>query len=232
MNSATSVVDWPPKKVTSPLAVLVSGGVDSAVLLGEAVRVYSGVYPLYVRTGLAWETVELEYLRRFLAAIETSTLHSLHILEQPVKDIYGSHWSISGTDVPDYESPDEAVFLPGRNVLLLAKAMLWCHLNAIPEIAMAPLKANPFPDATSTFFNAFSYAVNLAVEGSVAILRPYVHLSKTEVLHRGREMPLAETFSCIHPINGLHCGRCNKCAERQKAFACAEMNDPTKYANR
>ena len=34
----------------------------------------------------------------------------------------------------------------------------------------------------------------------------------------GRDMPLELTFSCIDPRDGLHCGRCNKCAERQEAF--------------
>ena len=51
--------------------MLVSGGLDSAVLLAEAVRVYSAVHPLYVRAGLLWETVEQIYLHRFLAAIAT-----------------------------------------------------------------------------------------------------------------------------------------------------------------
>ena len=34
----------------------------------------------------------------------------------------------------------------------------------------------------------------------------------------GRGLPLELTFSCISPLRGLHCGHCNKCAERQAAF--------------
>ena len=51
------------------LAVLVSGGLDSAVLLAEAVRVYPAVHPLYVRVGSFWEGAEESHLRRFLAAV-------------------------------------------------------------------------------------------------------------------------------------------------------------------
>src|SRR4051812_31115727 len=100
------------------LAVLISGGLDSAILLGDAVRRSPVIYPLYIRCGLSWEPVELEYLRRYLAALAGPTLKPLTLLEQPVTDLYGSHWSITGQNVPGADDPDEAVFLPGRNVLL------------------------------------------------------------------------------------------------------------------
>src|SRR5262245_26396656 len=129
---------WPPPQGDRPLAVLVSGGLDSAVLLGEAVRHYPAVYPLYVRAGLVWEEVELLYLRRFLMAVGGPALKPLVVLDCPVRDLYGDHWSLTGRGVPDGHTPDEAVFLPGRNVILLAKPLLWCHLNGVPEVATAP----------------------------------------------------------------------------------------------
>jgi len=221
---------WPTPRPTAPLAVLYSGGIDSAVLLAEALQLYPAVHPLYIRTGMLWEDVELTYVRRFLEAVHTPRLHPLKILDQPIADVYGNHWSVTGRDVPDEKSPDEAVFLPGRNVLLLAKALLWCRLNNIPEIAMAPLAANPFPDATPAFFSSFTSAVNMAVEGNMTVLRPYAKLSKTQVIERVKGVPLEHTFSCIRPVDGEHCGKCNKCAERQSAFRAARMMDPTRYA--
>jgi len=213
----------------SALAVLVSGGLDSAILVGESLRTHGSVYPLYVRSGLSWEPAELQSLHRFLGAIRAPALHPLTILEMPVADLYGSHWSMTGRGVPAADSPDEAVFLPGRNVLLLAKAILWCHLHAVPAVALAPLQSNPFPDATPAFFSAFENVVNQAVAGTVRVLRPYLGLPKTEVMRRGRDLPLGLTFSCIHPAAGRHCGACNKCAERRRAFADAGMTDPTPY---
>ena len=231
MDAIKSPARWPPPAAPSPLAVLVSGGADSAVLLGEALHSYPAVQPLYVRSGLAWEPVELDYLNRFLGAVRTAALRPLHVLDLPVGDVYGPHWSITGSGVPDENSSDEAVELPGRNVLLLSKALVWCALNRVPELALAVLAANPFPDATPIFFDAFSGAVNLATRGTVTVIRPYAQLSKADVLRRGREMPLARTFSCIRPVASHHCGRCNKCAERQKAFAAAGLADPTVYAS-
>jgi 7-cyano-7-deazaguanine synthase len=216
----------------SPLAVLISGGLDSAILLAEALREHDAVYPLYVRSGLYWEAAELRHLRRYLEAVYRPSLQPLHVLDLPVADLYGNHWSITGRDVPDSGSADEAVFLPGRNVLLLAKALLWCHLHQVPEVALAPLGANPFPDATPAFFNAFQEIVNHAVGGAVQVSRPYATLRKVEVMQRGRGLPLELTFSCIHPVDGRHCGRCNKCAERQHAFAAAGLIDKTEYRTR
>lgn len=215
-----------------PLAVLVSGGLDSAILLAESLQLHQTVHPIYVRGGLRWEPVELQYLRRLLEAISCPALRPLQILEMPAADLYGTHWSINGLEVPDGDSPDEAVYLPGRNVLLLAKAILWCHLNSVPAVALAPLHSNPFPDATDAFFADYQAVVNRAINGRVEILRPYSGLSKTEVLARGKGLPLNLTFSCLNPLAGLHCGQCNKCAERRRAFADLRLPDSTVYHSR
>jgi 7-cyano-7-deazaguanine synthase len=222
----------PTVDLAGPLAVLVSGGLDSAILLAEACRRHPAVYPLYVQFGLAWEDVERAHLRRFLAALDAPALKPLVLLEMPVADVYGAHWSITGKDVPSANTPDDAVFLPGRNVLLLAKALLWCHLHDVPGVALAPLESNPFPDATPRFFRSYQDVVNQAVGGHVMVYQPYRGLHKSEVLQRGRGMPLEWTFSCIRPRQGRHCGECNKCAERQKAFVQAGLPDPTPYERR
>jgi 7-cyano-7-deazaguanine synthase len=211
------------------LAVLVSGGLDSAILLAESASNTGAVHPLYIRCGLYWEEEELRYLHQFLEAIARDGIGPLQILEMPVRDLYGEHWSLTGKDVPDRESPDEAVFLPGRNVLLLSKALLWCHINQVQAVALAPLGSNPFPDASPDFFTRYQNVVNQAVGGKVQVAWPYLELTKVEVLRRGSSLPLEWTFSCIRPTRGRHCGACNKCEERRRAFAAAGLTDPTTY---
>src|SRR5262245_11379215 len=129
---------------TADMAVLVSGGLDSAILVGVALSEQAAVHPLYVCQGLFWEEVELGHLRRFLDAFRQPGLQPLHVLDMPVADLYGDHWSLTGHNVPDADSADEAVFLPGRNVLLLAKAILWCHLHKVGAVALGSLQSNPF----------------------------------------------------------------------------------------
>jgi 7-cyano-7-deazaguanine synthase len=214
----------------SSFAVLTSGGLDSAILLAESLKNHASVWPLYIRTELAWEDSELRHLRQFLEKIACPALQPLQVLELVVSDLYGKHWSLTGQDVPDAQSADDAVFLPGRNLLLLAKSMLWCHLHDVPELSLAVLSGNPFPDATASFFTAFQDVVNRSVGGQVKVLRPYDKLSKREVVALGQGLPLELTFSCIHPVRGKHCGACNKCAERRRGFAAAGIPDRTEYS--
>jgi 7-cyano-7-deazaguanine synthase len=212
-------------------AVLASGGLDSAVLLAEQATNHSAVYPLFIESGFPWEAAELGYMRRFLGALHSPAIQPLHVLSLPVTDLYSDHWSLNAQNVPDASSPDSAVFLPGRNVLLLAKAMLWCHLHDVPALGLGVLSANPFPDATPEFFSAYAAAVNQAVGGVVQVFRPFAALKKMDVVRRGRELPLQLTFSCLQPQGELHCGRCNKCGERRRAFHDAGVPDPTRYAS-
>ncbi|MEY4945748.1 MAG: 7-cyano-7-deazaguanine synthase [Planctomycetota bacterium] len=226
MNSSTI-----KNLINDPTAILVSGGLDSAILLADMVnQKFPKVWPVFVQCGLYWEKTELEYLKRFINAIKAPNLAELIILDVPVGDLYKDHWSLTGINVPDVESPDEAVFLPGRNVLLTAKALLWCNLNQVKSLSLAVLESNPFPDATDSFFLTMEQAINESVSGNVKLLRPYAGMHKTDVLKIGRNAPLEYTFSCIYPINGMHCGKCNKCAERKNGFSQASMKDPTSYS--
>lgn len=210
--------------------VLASGGLDSSILVAHLVHRGDRIRPFYVRFGLSWQDAELAALRRFLAAIAGPSLEPLVVLEMPVADLYGNHWSITGRDVPGADTPDEAVYLPGRNLLLAVKAALWCQLHGIEQLALAPLRSNPFPDATPDFFSHFESLLNRGPVAPVCIVRPFAELTKRKVLELGRQYPLALTFSCINPAGNLHCGACNKCSERQEAFRVIGVTDPTTYA--
>jgi 7-cyano-7-deazaguanine synthase len=213
------------------VAVLASGGLDSAVLTAEFLAEGRVVQPMYIRFGLAWESTEETHLRRFLDTLLDSGLRPLVTLDLPVADTYGSHWSLSADDVPDAHTPDEAVYLPGRNLLLLAKSSIWCALNGYPIIALGTLKGNPFADSSREFFSDVESLVRTAVNHRLEIATPFAELDKADVLERGRHLELQHTFSCIDPTAGVHCGRCNKCAERQRAFADASIDDVTIYAS-
>lgn len=225
--------DWPPPRPAAPLAVLCSGGLDSGVLLGEAIRAYPAVHPVFVRVGSVWEAAEFAHLTRLLDAIRSPNLKPLVTLSQPVDDLYGRHWSLTGAGVPPLGAPDADSYLPGRNVLLLAKPLLWCLLNGVPELATAPLASNPFPDATPAFYDGFAKQVADGVGGTVRVVRPYADLGlhKPDVVRRGAGLPLRLTLSCASPVGGGHCGRCSKCGERRDGFRRAGVPDPTEYAS-
>lgn len=216
------------------VGLLLSGGLDSAILLGHLLQKEREVQPFFIRAGLFWERHELAAVERLLAHYgeteQRAKLRPLVVLEMPLADVYDDHWSVTGRGVPDGSTPDEAVYLPGRNALLLIKAALWCSLNGIDELAMAPLGSNPFSDATPEFFDGFQAVINVATAGNLVLSRPFAPLHKSDVMRLGRSFPLGLTFSCIAPVDELHCGECNKCAERRQAFASVGLDDPTVYA--
>ena len=211
----------PAAGIPSARAVLFSGGIDSAILLHWLLARGHAVQPLYVDSGLYWQAAELVAVRRLLAQASSPRLRPLVVLALPLADVYGDHWSITGRGVPDGDTPDEAVFLPGRNPLLAVKAHVWCQLNGIDTLALGCLSSNPFGDATDDFFGEFQLALDRASANRVEIIRPFARLTKAEVLALAHHCPLELTFSCLAPVGLAHCGRCNKCAERQSALALA-----------
>lgn len=189
------------------------------------------VFPIYIASGCLWEEAELESLRDFLAAVHLPTLAPLTVLQLPLADVYGDHWSLTGRGTPSSRSADEAVYLPGRNVLLVVKAALWCQTRGVERLALGVLGTSPFNDARPQFLCRYADVLSSATGQTLRIETPLAGVDKAQVMAWGADLPLQHTFSCLAPVGRQHCGRCNKCAERRKAFAVAGRADPTKYAH-
>jgi 7-cyano-7-deazaguanine synthase len=239
-------------------AVLLSGGLDSAVLLAdEAAR--GDVQPIYVCVGLAWEPAE----RRIVDALLGNPLFAGRTrpgvtLSVDMRDVYAvTHWAMVGRP-PSYHTPDEDVYLPGRNIVLLSKAGVFCAAARLDRVVIGTLEHNPFPDATPEFRSTLARALSLGLAHDLQIDAPYASLSKADVVRRGVALgvPFELTLSCMSPSESgfegdgfqavsvdvtsgrsedrhlpLHCGRCSKCRERHDAFVQAGILDPTEYAD-
>jgi 7-cyano-7-deazaguanine synthase len=229
-------------------AVLFSAGLDSAVLVADEAR-RGRVHPLYVSVGLAWETAEVTMAERLLdAPVYRGHASSLQRLHFTMQDVYPpTHWAIGGTP-PSYDTPDEDVYLTGRNLVLLAKAGTWCAQHKVPRVVLGSLAGNPFPDARPEFLAAMAEALSLGLDWTIEVAAPYRDLHKEQVIQRGVELgvPFELTLSCMNPLERgssdpsgsagasaapfLHCGACSKCRERRDAFEAAGVADPTPYA--
>jgi 7-cyano-7-deazaguanine synthase len=212
-------------------AVLLSAGLDSAVLAASEAR-SAVVHPIYVSAGLAWEPEERRALERLLVTPPFAALTPLVTLAFSVDDLYpATHWALCGTP-PGFDTPDEDVYLTGRNVVLLAKAAIYCAQQRIPRIAMGPLAGNPFPDATPEFFATMARALSLGLAKPLEVATPFATLHKADVVKLGHELGVAMelTLSCMNPSDGRHCAQCSKCRERRDAFREAALTDPTAYS--
>jgi 7-cyano-7-deazaguanine synthase len=216
-----------------PVAVLCSGGLDSVVMMAHLGR-ESVVQPIYIRAGLVWESAELEALRALVSTPGfVARSQPLVTLDVTMRDVYsGTHWAITGTP-PAYDTPDEDVYLAGRNVVLLAKAGVFCAAAGIHRLAIGPLAGNPFPDATPTFFDSMGRTLSLGLAWAIDIVAPFSAFEKSAVITLGQSLgvPMERSMSCMNPRDGRHCGLCSKCRERRDAFDEAGVEDRTLYAS-
>ncbi len=192
------------------------------------------VQPIYIASGLAWEDGERQVLQDALAVLSRGArVRPLITLEVPMTDLYPpAHWAIAGAP-PAYDTPDEDVYLVGRNVALIGKAGVYCALHHIPRLCLAPLAGNPFPDATPEFFATMAQALSLGLSFPLVVDAPYRTWSKVDVIRRGHALavPMELTVSCLNPDGVRHCGNCSKCRERHDAFVEALGDDPTIYGS-
>jgi 7-cyano-7-deazaguanine synthase len=220
-----------------PTLVLLSGGLDSAVLAAHEAQT-ERVLPVYVSVGLAWEDAEVSMVEQLLASPALAgKVDPLARVSFTMRDVYPpTHWAIRGVP-PEYDTPDEDVYLVGRNLVLLTKAGVVAAKAKAHRIALGPLAGNPFPDARPSFFSAMSQALSLGLDHGVEIATPFLAWEKAEVIRRGIELgvPFELTLSCMNPVVTTavpqHCGLCSKCRERRDAFAAAGVSDPSTYAN-
>ena len=223
----------------SGTAVLSSGGMDSCVLLAKVATESDGdVFPIYVETGMLWEKAEQAALQRFIDALGNPAIRPITKLVLPVRPLYGAdHWSMDGSTIPEYDAPDETVYIPGRNIVLITLASIWCSLNGVHRIAIGSLAGNPFPDATESFFDLIAKSNSAGLDHSIEVVAPLREMHKEDLLAKyGAGLPLHLTLTCANPfISGddgsiVHCGGCNKCRERHEAFMDAGLDDDTEYA--
>lgn len=223
-----------------PTAVLMSGGLDSAVLLAEEAEHDQVVQPIYISVGLAWEAAEKDAVRHFIDSLGgRPRMRPLVMLSVDMTDVYpAAHWALRG-QAPGYHTPDEDVYLPGRNIVLLGKAGIFCATTGVERLVIGTLDHNPFPDATPAFRRTMADALSLGLAHRLEIDAPYARVGKADVIRRGHRLGvrLELTLSCMNATAAhggfpLHCGVCSKCRERHDAFVEAGISDRTDYADR
>lgn len=216
------------------VAVLFSAGLDSAVLLAEAASNGPAV-PIYVAAGLAWEAAEQSAIGQLLATpAYRKNVAPLVKLDVNMRDVFpATHWAVRGV-APAFDTPDEDVYIEGRNITLLSKTAVFMARAGLRRVLLGPLAGNPFPDASPAFFRAMEVALGEGLQAPISIEAPYASRHKEDVIRIGAKLgvPFELTLSCMQPVEGLHCGRCSKCRERRDAFREAGIDDPTRYAER
>ena len=193
------------QSMTSPVpsCVLFSGGLDSALLLALELRSHRPVHPVHVRSGFAWEGAERLAIDRLLKSPVYQDAAPLNTIDFEMRDVYpATHWAVVGQP-PAYDTPDEDVYLEGRNIVLLSKTAILCARLGVNRIALGPLSNNPFPDASPEFFATMARAVSLGLARDITVDTPLTSRHKEDVIRLGVELgvPFELSLSCMNPIS-------------------------------
>lgn len=212
--------------------VLLSGGMDSATLLGEAVQRFNNV-----------RTLTFNYNQRHKREIQSAiALASHYKVPNKVVDIsvmnellQGSSLTSPSVAVPKghYEEKSmQATVVPGRNTILLSMAAGHAASLGYSHISFAAHAGDHaiYPDCRPEYVDAMNRVFSMFDYVPVQIWAPFLDGTKIDILRIGLELgiPYQLTWTCYEGEQ-LACGKCGSCIERIEAFVKNKAVDPIPY---
>ena len=216
--------EWTAVDSTAELRILFSGGIESAVLMGEAIEAGLEPIPVYVATGTRWENTELKSANIYLETLEVGLSDKIIIRKYIPGDVE-KHWAYNNDSYPLAEEDVQTLEISGRNETLLREAVRFGEDDQKLILVIGTTADNPFKDGDRQFYSEMETTLSAQRRARVTILTPLKGLTKSDVIKRGKRFPLGLTLSCVAPLNGKACGECIKCASRTAAFLTAEVID-------
>ena len=223
--------------------VLVSGGMDSAVVLAIAREAGFAVHALSVRYGQR-HTSELDAAERVASALGAVAHKTVHV---DLRSIGGSSLTDEQIDVPtdgDGHVIGQGIpstYVPARNTIMLSVALGWAEVLGSTDLfcGVNAVDYSGYPDCRPEFVAGFEALANLAtragVEGSrFRVHAPLMAMSKADIVREGLRLGVdfAQTVSCYQAdAAGRACGHCDACRLRAQGFAEAGVPDPTRYVD-
>ena len=232
--------------------VLFSGGIDSTACLYWAKQTHSKILLLsfiynskedqviqstneYFSSLLSIESkiITLPFLGEFGLNSKSSLMKTL---EDPpeIKDLS----QLNDKDLTLETA--KKVWIPGRNILFLSiAASLADSLMEPTDILFGANKeeGETFPDNSLEFVNKMNQAISFGCINEVSVKSPFIDSVKREIVSFliEKNAPLAYTSSCYNVRNWsddrkpIHCGKCESCQRRKRAFLDSKNSDPTIY---
>lgn len=221
----------------SAVVTTLSGGLDSVTLAHALAAEGHDLIALSFHYGQR-HAKELDRAAR--CAVRLGAEHHEVDLRPVGALLSGSALTDAAVEVPEGHYTDAsmaATVVPNRNAIMLSVAVGVAVARGAEAVATAVHAGDHtiYPDCRPAFIEAIEHEARVANEGFIAagfrVLAPFLHLSKSEIVHRGAALgvPFEETWSC-YLGEELHCGRCGTCVERREAFERAGLPDPTHYA--
>ena len=216
--------------------VILSGGIDSSTLLYDTA---SRGYEVSALTFIYGQKHEREIGSARAICNELSVSHRVVDLSALKPILSGSALTDPDVEIPDVPETSEhydtlkATIVPNRNAIFLSIAVGYAVSTGAGSVLFGAHHSDRgvYPDCRAEFAEAFQAAERLATDmPELRVEAPYAALDKADIvkLGTGLGVPFGLAWSC-YKGGEIHCGVCSSCRERKRAFAEADVFDPTGY---
>lgn len=216
--------------------ILLSGGLDSAVVLAWAKSRGYACHALSVRYGQR-HAAELDAAMRVAAHCGVVTHRTVDI---DLRAFGGSALTAEGIAVPEAGGQGIPVtYVPARNTVLLSLALAYAEVLGARHLMLGvnAVDYSGYPDCRPAFVEAFERLANVATKAAVEgrtchVHAPLLDMSKAQIIQTGHALGVdfAQTVSCYQADgSGRACRRCDACHLRAEGFREAGIEDPTRY---
>ena len=217
------------QNVAPPIVPLLSGGMDSTVLLYELLTGWKGkVFPIAFNYGQRHKR-ELTAAAAICSRLNTH----LRILDFPhFATIASSSQTNAEVPVPEGHYTDASMrvtVVPNRNAVMLNIAAAYAIDLGANTLAYGAHAGDHsvYVDCRPEFVEAMAVLLQVVDYHKLDLFVPYLNRTKRQIAEAGRSLkvPFELTWSC-YKGGARHCGRCATCIERREAL---DGFDPTEY---
>jgi 7-cyano-7-deazaguanine synthase len=214
--------------INKKAVIVLSGGPDSATVAYWAKSQGYQIYPITFKYGQI-AVKETQSAQKIAEKLGTTT----KIIDlSALKDIFSGKTALVSREIPLTSEFSSPIIVPFRNAIFLSTAVAYAVTVGAKQIFYGAQGSDePFyPDCRREFYEAFEKAARLGTCEELAIKAPFSGHTKSQLIAQGAKLgvPFQMTWSCYIDCTN-HCGKCESCVNRKKAFKEAGVADPTKY---
>lgn len=214
--------------------VVLSGGLDSCVLLFEVLDKYGpeNVTALSFNYGAKHNRRELRSAKHIAELCEVER----KVIDLPfIGELFNSSLLQKSVPIPKGPYTDEALsqtIVPFRNGIMLSIAAGYAESSGAQTVYYGAHHDDGavYPDCTSYFVESMTHAIYKGTLNNVMLIASFVNCTKSQIVTTGHILgvPFESTYSCYEG-GPVHCGECSTCFARKNAFSEARLFDPTEY---
>ncbi len=224
--------------MTKKAIAVLSGGLDSCV----ATCVYANDYEIH---GITFNYGQKSFKQELKASKEICEKMGFthEVIDLPWLSKISNSSLTSNEEIPTLTNKDlddldkctktaNSVWVPGRNIVFSAIATSYAESigASIIIVGWDLEEAATFPDNSKEFLESFNKMLDVGSVENIEIKAPAIDLNKDEIVKLGDKInaPMELSYSC-YKGDEKHCGVCESCVRRKRAFKLANVKDLSDY---